>query len=119
MRKPKPENVAIGQVLKAARERHGETQEEVAQYIGVERPTVGFYESGRNRTPYEIREKLANRYGIPRAKLGLETEDTPTGPDPYEAAVALALHVIRSVDDERARELAADFLQARLVTKSN
>lgn len=119
MRKIKPENVALGQVLRAARERHGETQDELADVVKMSRQAVQAYEKGVAAIPYKIRETISQRYNVAPERLGLVDAAAPALPqdESYERAMVLALYVIRNISDERARELAADFLEVRLVPK--
>ena len=50
--------------LLALRQRHGLTQESLANYLGVARPTISYYETGERNIPLEHLEKLANFFGI-------------------------------------------------------
>lgn len=50
--------------LLALRQRHGLTQESLASYLGVARPTISYYETGERNVPLEHLEKLANFFGI-------------------------------------------------------
>ncbi len=50
--------------LLALRQRHGLTQESLANYLGVARPTISYYETGERNVPLEHLEKLANFFGI-------------------------------------------------------
>jgi transcriptional regulator with XRE-family HTH domain len=53
-----------GQVLKALRERHELSQERLADYLGVARPMISYYETNERVIPLEHLEKLANFFGI-------------------------------------------------------
>ena len=50
--------------LLALRQRHGLSQESLASYLGVARPTISYYETGERNVPLEHLEKLANFFGI-------------------------------------------------------
>lgn len=50
--------------LQALRQRHGLSQESLASYLGVARPTISYYETGERNVPLEHLEKLANFFGI-------------------------------------------------------
>lgn len=118
LRKPKPENVVLGKVLAQYRVRHGETQQELADAIGKERVTVGAYEKGMAGMPFQVREAVAQRYGIPHERLGLDLPkagELPTGQE--DAARALALYVLKTTEDPEARRLASEFLAASLAIK--
>lgn len=54
----------IGEKIRILRKAKGLTQAEFAEKIGVQRPTVGSYETGR-RTPYvKDLEKIAAFFGV-------------------------------------------------------
>ena len=117
-RKPKPENRAKGQLLAQYRERHGETQQDLADVLGIARVTVGSYETGMSAMPFQVREVVARRYGIPEDKLGLDLPkqgEMPGGA--RDAGLALALHVLKTTEDPEARRLAAEFMEASLAIK--
>lgn len=63
----------IHERLKRYRRAKGMTQEEVAERIGVSRPTLYFWESGRYVPSYDNIKKLADLYGETAERLlGLE-----------------------------------------------
>jgi len=63
-------------IRKLRRERNL-TQREVAEYLGIERSTYAYYESGRSRLNIDIAVKLAHFYQIRYAVL--------LGPEPMSA----------------------------------
>jgi transcriptional regulator with XRE-family HTH domain len=52
----------IGQNIKFLRERMGLTQEALAQYLGIAREQVGYYEIGQRTIPSGHLSKLANLF---------------------------------------------------------
>lgn len=50
--------------LKQLRRRQGETQESVAEYLGVTRATYSAYERDVIVPPYDKAKKIADRYGV-------------------------------------------------------
>ncbi len=50
--------------LLALRQRHGLSQENIANYLGVARPIISYYETGERSIALEHIEKLADFFGI-------------------------------------------------------
>lgn len=50
--------------LKQLRKKYGETQESLAEYLGVQRTTISSYERKINVPPYDKAKKIADRYGV-------------------------------------------------------
>ena len=63
----------FGQTLKLLREANNYTQENVAEFLGINRSTYSNYETGDREAPWAVLEKLANLYGCDQ--LDLESED--------------------------------------------
>ena len=63
----------FGQTLKLLREANNYTQENVAEFLGINRSTYSNYETGDREAPWAILEKLANLYGCDQ--FDLESED--------------------------------------------
>lgn len=67
--------------IKAIRKAMGYTQQTLAEAMGVERPTVGMWEIGRNYPTVELLIRLADVLGVTTdALLGRETEANARGP---------------------------------------
>ncbi|MEA5260655.1 helix-turn-helix transcriptional regulator [Arcicella aquatica] len=56
--------VHVANNLLALRQRHGLSQENIANYLGIARPMVSYYETGERNIPLEHLEKLADFFGI-------------------------------------------------------
>lgn len=63
----------FGQTLKLLREANNYTQENVAEFLGINRSTYSNYETGDREAPWTVLEKLANLYGCDQ--FDLESED--------------------------------------------
>ena len=63
----------FGQTLKLLREANNYTQENVAEFLGINRSTYSNYETGDREAPWAVLEKLANLYGCDQ--FDLESED--------------------------------------------
>ena len=63
----------FGQTLKLLREANNYTQENVAEFLGINRSTYSNYETGDREAPWAVLEKLANLYGCDQ--FDLENED--------------------------------------------
>lgn len=62
--------------LKKARKLSGKTQAEVAEAIGISRPSYALYETGRNTPPFEALLKIASFLNVPFSDLvGLDEID--------------------------------------------
>ena len=59
----------IGSNLKALRERTGDTMEQVARMVGIERSAYANYESGMREMPLRLLEKAADYFGVDLAML--------------------------------------------------
>jgi transcriptional regulator with XRE-family HTH domain len=56
--------VNLGERLKTLREENKVTQEHLAEYLGVGRPTVAGYETKGKQPSYEILDKIANYFNV-------------------------------------------------------
>ena len=57
-------NPIIAKNFKALREHLGITQAQMAEYLGVIREQVSYYENGEREIPLQILEKSCNLFGI-------------------------------------------------------
>jgi transcriptional regulator with XRE-family HTH domain len=57
------DNRHIGGQLRSIRESLGFTQEQVAKRLGVTRPVISYYESGKRPIKIHLLRKLSNLYG--------------------------------------------------------
>ena len=55
----------ISDRLKEERKRAGFTQEEVADYLGTDRSTYAYYETGKIKIPLDVLDRVAELFGIP------------------------------------------------------
>ncbi len=62
----------IGRNLKSLREKRGLTQEEIADYLGISRPIISYYEIGDRPVSLTHLEKLADLFGVEVADLSSE-----------------------------------------------
>jgi transcriptional regulator with XRE-family HTH domain len=56
-------NTTIGKNLKLLRDFNKFSQEQVAEYLGINRSTYSNYESGDREAPLDVLEKISNLYG--------------------------------------------------------
>lgn len=54
----------IGLIMKGLREKFEYTQEKVAEYLGIKRELISFYENGEREAPVEVLEKLSDLFGV-------------------------------------------------------
>ncbi len=55
---------SVGRTLQTLRQRHGISQERLAEYLGVARPMISYYENEDRPIPLEHLEKLADFFGV-------------------------------------------------------
>lgn len=67
--------MTIGEILKQFRERMGLTQAVVADFLGIKREVLSYYENDTREAPIEILEKLAHLYGIELTDFFEENEN--------------------------------------------
>ena len=53
-----------GLVIKGLREKYGYTQDKVANYLGIKREMISFYENEGREVPLDVLEKLSDLYGV-------------------------------------------------------
>lgn len=53
-----------GLVIKGLREKYGYTQDKVAEYLGIKREMISFYENEGREIPLEVLEKLSDLFGV-------------------------------------------------------
>jgi len=54
----------IGKNLKMWREKLGYSQEKLAEYLGISRENISYFENGDREIPVKHLEKLANLFGV-------------------------------------------------------
>ncbi len=54
----------IGRNLQSLRQKLGFTQEQVAEYLGIARVELSYYETGSRSMPTSLMSPLANLYGV-------------------------------------------------------
>lgn len=62
----------IGRNLKTFRTNHGYTQDQVADYLGVDRVMISYFENGTRVVPGATLMKLADFYGVALRELAEE-----------------------------------------------
>ncbi|TAF73190.1 MAG: XRE family transcriptional regulator [Bacteroidetes bacterium] len=72
------ETQILGNNIKLFRERLGLSQENMAQYLGVKREMVSYYENGVRTPNVDILKKLADLFGVEEIELLEEASDTKT-----------------------------------------
>ena len=53
-----------GLIIKGLRDKYGYTQDKVAEFLGIKREMISFYETGEREVPLEILEKLSDLFGV-------------------------------------------------------
>jgi len=54
----------IGKNLQALRQKLGFTQDQVAEYLQINREEVSYYENGKRSAPSKVLSQMANLYGV-------------------------------------------------------
>ncbi|ERM81176.1 Cro/Cl family transcriptional regulator [Rhodonellum psychrophilum GCM71 = DSM 17998] len=58
------QNHIIGKNLHALRQKLGFTQDQVAEFLGINREEISYYENGKRSMPSALLSKTANLYGV-------------------------------------------------------
>jgi transcriptional regulator with XRE-family HTH domain len=53
-----------GLVIRGLRDKYGYTQDKVAEFLGIKREMISFYETGEREVPLEVLEKLSDLFGV-------------------------------------------------------
>lgn len=107
MTTPDQVRLAIAERLRAARELAGLSQGQVAQMLGMHRPTVSEVEAGRRRVSAEEIASFAKIYSVNTAWLVGEASNVPPDDDPRLALAARELSRLRPKDLDRVMGLLA------------
>jgi transcriptional regulator with XRE-family HTH domain len=59
----------IGNNLRLLREKYNYTQEDIANYLSIERGAYANYDCGNREMPYDLMLKLCKLYGLPLSAL--------------------------------------------------
>lgn len=69
------EIITIGNKLSLLRVKLGYTQDAVAEFLGIKREMLSYYETGSREIPFEILEKISLLYGVDLECLLEEEKD--------------------------------------------
>ena len=72
------EQKAIGSNIKKIRDRLGYTQDDLANYLKVQRPLISYFETGERECSFEHLERLAALFHVDLADLLEEDENAQT-----------------------------------------
>lgn len=64
----------IGRNIRSYREINGFTQDTVADFLGVKREMISYYENGSREAPFEALSRLSDLYGVDMADFYEENE---------------------------------------------
>ncbi|MBC7758557.1 MAG: helix-turn-helix transcriptional regulator [Phormidesmis sp. FL-bin-119] len=53
----------VGETIKSYRERNGLSQQKVADYLGLKRESLSYYETNEREAPLDVLERMADLYG--------------------------------------------------------
>lgn len=83
---PDPADVRKGATIRALREMHGLTAEELGRAVGKSRPLITAIERGERRAPFALCRAIAETLGVPVAAITVENYDAiasqPAGTTP-------------------------------------
>ncbi|MES2838380.1 MAG: helix-turn-helix transcriptional regulator [Bacteroidota bacterium] len=54
----------MGLIIKGFREKYDYTQDKLANFLGIKREMISFYENGEREVPIEVLEKLSDLFGV-------------------------------------------------------
>lgn len=109
-------NVANNLLL--LRQRHGLSQENIADYLGVARPIISYYETGERNISLEHLEKLADFFGIDAYDL---LDENPTN---QQSMIAFAFRAEELKQEDMNgiaafRKVVRNYLKMKEVAKRN
>jgi DNA-binding XRE family transcriptional regulator len=87
--------------LRQERERHGWSQSQLAEKIGVDTKTIGRWENGKTLPRLDCRALLCELYGKTAEELGLIKEDTDTRQNEQEVKNPTAIPTVLRQTDTR------------------
>ncbi len=87
-----------GLIIKGLRDKYGYTQDKVADFLGIKREMISFYENGERETPLEVLEKLSDLFGVELEVFFTEN---------IEEALAEVVFAFRKDDDNDMESMAA------------
>lgn len=101
------------------REANAESQQDIADYLGIGRTTYTKYETGQIKPPYARIEKLAQHWNTTVAILmGTEEPENPTGvPDEVKSAMEAFMRLPPEAQKEARAYL--DFLKQRYTKQAD
>ena len=56
--------INTGLIIKGLRDKYEYTQDRVAEFLGIKREMISFYENNEREVPLEVLEKLSDLFGI-------------------------------------------------------
>jgi transcriptional regulator with XRE-family HTH domain len=68
-------DIIIGKNIKAYRETNGFTQDTVANFLGVKREMISYYENGTREISFDVLTRLSDLYGVDMADFYEEDEN--------------------------------------------
>lgn len=92
--------MTIGKILKQFRDRMGLTQAVVADFLGIKRELLSYYENDTREAPIDVLERLAHLYGIELADFFEENENL------MQANIAFAFRA-ENLDEEDLAQIAS------------
>lgn len=102
MLKNDTERIEIAKRLRAAREQCGLSQGQVAEMMGLQRPSVSEVEAGRRGVSAEELARFSKIYGVSTSWL---TKSAPESADPSVELAARELAKLNSKDFDRVLQL--------------
>ncbi len=68
-----PDNI-VGKNIKAYRETNNFTQDTIANFLGIKREMISYYENGTREVPFAVLSRLSDLYGVDLADFYVEDE---------------------------------------------
>lgn len=72
------QNQIIGKNLQALRRKLGFTQDQVAEFLNINREEISYYENGNRSMPTDLMSQVANLYGVDEYDFFEENLDLAT-----------------------------------------
>jgi transcriptional regulator with XRE-family HTH domain len=108
------ERNAVGTNLFNIRNQKGETQEQVAESVGISYVSLSRYETGQRMPKMNILAKLADHYGVTVDSLiGTDTKKEPAIPDRLDDALIDMLVNLSPEEVQRVQDFVAGMKAAK------
>lgn len=116
-----PQNpvTSLGATIKQLREGHGLTQQQLADYLEVNRVVLSYFESGERKPALPVLEKLASLFGLEVADLLAPDATTQTLNAAFAFRSAGSLHSQHLAHIASFRRIVSNYLKMKRIASAH